>query len=67
MSRAGRHANKTAQTFLNERERHVVDVDRGAAVFDMSRHLARIADDPPDHIRLGEDTRCYGAVRIGQL
>ena len=36
-------------------------------MFVIDRHLARIADDLSDHIRLGEDARCHRAVRIGQL
>jgi hypothetical protein len=67
MSRAGGQAHDTAQTFLNERERGVVDRDLRPAVFVINRHLPRIPDDPPDHIRLGEESRCNGAVRIGQL
>jgi len=55
MSRAGRHAHKTAQAFLDERERVVVDRDRRPAVFAIGRHLSRIADDLSDHIRPGED------------
>ncbi len=32
-----------------------------------SHHLARIADDLSDHIRLRKDTRCHRSVRIGQF
>ena len=67
MSRAGGHTHDTAKAFLNERKRGVVDIDRGPRVFVVGYHLARIANDFSDHIRLGGHPRCHGAVRIGQL
>ena len=36
-------------------------------MFVIGHHLARIADDLSDHIRLGKDARCHRAVRIGQF
>src|SRR4030066_1433653 len=60
MSCAGGQAHDTAQTFLNERERGIVDRDLRPAVFVINRHLPRIADDPPDPIRLGGGSRCHG-------
>ena len=67
MSRAGGHTHDTAQAFLNKRERGVVDIDRRPLHLVIGRHLARIADDFSNHIRLGDYPRCHGAVRIGQL
>jgi len=42
MSRAGGQAHDTAQTFLNERERGIVDRDLRPAAFVINRHLPRI-------------------------
>ena len=67
MSRAAGNANNTAQAFLNEREHVVVKIARRSPVFVIGCRLARIVDDPTDHIRLGKDARCHSAVRICQF
>jgi len=64
MSRAGRHAHKTAQALWMSESAVVVDRDRRPAVFVIGATSPESADDLSDHIRPGEDARCHRAVRI---
>ena len=67
MSRAAGHAHHAAQTFLNQRECVALHLHRGRPASAIRDYLARIQDDPSDHMRLGESARCDRAVRVGKL
>ena len=57
MRRARRDTYDTPQAFLNEGERFVGEREAQAGGPVPVHHVAGVADDPPNHVRLRDDTR----------